>query len=82
MPSEEENRMVLGMIQFEKCKALITMKGKDNNPFVASVGEFNFKGEYNQITLHKNDSTSHFPVEEESFTTEIRKIQSVKLFEE
>ncbi len=80
--NEERIRMRLGIIQSEEEKGLITLKDKNIPPFVASVGEFNFKGEYNQITLHKNESTSDFPVEEESFTTEIRKIQSVKLFEE
>jgi hypothetical protein len=74
--------MVLGMIQFEDEQALVTMKSKKVSPFVAKVGDFNFKGEHNEITLLKGPNTTDFPSDNDTFTTEIRNIKSVELFEE
>jgi hypothetical protein len=79
---EERIRMRLGILQTEEEKAFITLKDKNIPPFIATVGEFNFKDEHNQITLLKNASTTDFPVQEGSFTTEIRNIETVIIFEE
>jgi hypothetical protein len=78
----ERLRMRLGIIQSENEMALVQLKKKDIPEFVASVGEFDFTEEDNKITLLRNDKTTDFPVEGDSFTTYIKNIASVFIYEE
>ncbi|MDD3773046.1 MAG: hypothetical protein PHC38_10395 [Weeksellaceae bacterium] len=60
----------------------MTLNDINITQFIATFGEFNFKEEeHNQVTLHENDSTIEFPVVENFFTTEIRKIENVVIYE-
>lgn len=79
---EEKIRMRLSIVQSEGLKAIITLKSKKIPAFIASVGEFNFKGEDNLITLLRNESTINFPVEGKEFVTKIKNIASVVKYEE
>ena len=82
MPSVEDNRMMLSIIEIEKEKAIIKMKEKKIEPFVASVIEFLYDEDDTKVTLQRNEKTSFFPIDEDRFVCFIKHIKEVELFEE
>ena len=82
MPSVEDNRMMLSIIEIEKEKAVIKMKAKKMESFVASVIDFKYDEDDTKVVLERNDKTSFFPSDEDSFMCYVKDIKEVELFEE
>lgn len=82
MSSVEEKRMMLSIIKIRKEKAIIKMKEKKIESFVASVIDFLYDENDTKVVLKRNEKTSFFPSEEDSFICYIKDIKEIELMKE
>ncbi|MDD3773045.1 MAG: hypothetical protein PHC38_10390 [Weeksellaceae bacterium] len=82
MSSIEDNRMMLSIIEIRKEKAIIKMKEKKIESFVASVIDFLYDEDNTKVVLKRNEKTSFFPSEEDRFICYIKDIKEIELMKE